>query len=187
MTTGKPLSAYNGIPLENPTVYRIVIGALQYLTHTRPDISYPVNNHSQFLKSPITIHRSAAKRILSYLKRTMNNLHITPGDNLNLTCYSDADWACCPDDRRLIGGYCVFLGDTLISWSSKKQYVVARSSAESQYRALSHLAAEISWLQELLQEIKVKLNSVPHVVWQHGSKCYGFYPSLPCMYETHRA
>ncbi|XP_062076274.1 uncharacterized mitochondrial protein AtMg00810-like [Humulus lupulus] len=124
LTAGRTLSGHDGTILENPTLYRSVIGALQYLSHTRPDISFSVNKLSQFLKAPTMVHWNAAKRILRYLKG-----------------FSDADWACCPDDRRSVGGYCEFLGDTLMSWSSKKQSVVARSSTESEYRALAHLAA----------------------------------------------
>uniref|UniRef100_A0A803QD60 Integrase catalytic domain-containing protein n=1 Tax=Cannabis sativa TaxID=3483 RepID=A0A803QD60_CANSA len=72
---------------------------------------------------------------------------------LHITGYSDADWACCPDDRKSIAGYCVYFGNTLVLWSSKKQPVVARSSTESEYRALAHVAAEISWIESLLKEL----------------------------------
>lgn len=133
MIARKPLSILDGQPLEQPMLYRSVIGALQYLSHTRPYISFAVNRLSQFLKQPTDVHWTTAKRILRYLKGTMyHGIHIFTGDNLNLTGFSDADWASCPDDRRSIASYCVFLGDSLISWSSKKQTVVARSSTESE-------------------------------------------------------
>uniref|UniRef100_A0A803PBI7 Reverse transcriptase Ty1/copia-type domain-containing protein n=1 Tax=Cannabis sativa TaxID=3483 RepID=A0A803PBI7_CANSA len=165
MTAGKPLSISNGTPLSQPTIFRIVIGALQYLSHTRPDISFAVNKLSQFIKQPTDVHWGATKRILRYLKGTMHHgLHIAPSVNLTLVGFSNADWACCPNDRKSVAGYCVYLGDSLISWSSKKQTVVARSSTESEYRALAHLAAELSWLQELLNELNFKCSSVP-VIW----------------------
>ncbi|KAM6584466.1 hypothetical protein CsatB_011468 [Cannabis sativa] len=156
-TAGRPMSITEGELLSNPTIYRSVIGGLQYLSHTRPDISYAVNKLSQFLKAPTTVHWNGAKRVLRYLKGTMHKgLHISCDEPLNLTGYSDADWACCPDDRRSIAGYCVFFGNTLVSWSSKKQPVVARSSTESEYRALAHVAAEISWIESLLKELNFK-------------------------------
>ncbi|XP_062102934.1 uncharacterized mitochondrial protein AtMg00810-like [Humulus lupulus] len=165
MTVGKPLSIIDGQPLNQPSMYRSIIGALQYLSHTRLDISFTVNKLSQFLKQPTDVHWGAAKRILRSLKGTMyHGLHIAPSTNSTLIGLSNADWACCPDDRKSIAGYCVFLGDSLISWASKKQSVVARSSTESEYRALAHLAAELTWLQELLNELRVKCSSVP-VIW----------------------
>ncbi|KAM6582190.1 hypothetical protein CsatB_009192 [Cannabis sativa] len=121
MVAGKPLSLSDGEPLNSPTAYRSIIGALQYLSHTRPDISFAVNKLSQILKAPTTAHWNATKRVLRYLKGTMyHGIHISPGTQLNLVGFSDVGWACCPDDRQSIVGYCVYMGDSLISWSSKK-------------------------------------------------------------------
>ncbi|XP_062086862.1 uncharacterized mitochondrial protein AtMg00810-like [Humulus lupulus] len=151
---GKNMSISDGLALDNPTVYRSLIGALQYLCYTQPDICFAVNKLSQFLKAPTTVHWGAAKRILRYLKGTVHNgLRIGCNERLMITGYSDADWACCVDDRRSVGGYCVYLGDTLISWSSKKQQVVSRSSTESEYRALAQVVAKITWVESLLREI----------------------------------
>ncbi|XP_062082482.1 uncharacterized mitochondrial protein AtMg00810-like [Humulus lupulus] len=162
MTVGKALSKTDGEALKQPTLYRSIIGGLQYLTHTRPDLSFVVNKLSQYLQAPTTVHWSAAKRVLRYLKGTINHgIHIKFSDQLSITGYSDADWACCPDDRKSIAGYCVYLGDTLVSWSSKKQAVVSRSSTESEYRALAHVAAEISWIQALLNEFQFPLQRTP--------------------------
>ncbi|XP_062118419.1 uncharacterized mitochondrial protein AtMg00810-like [Humulus lupulus] len=126
MTVGKALSKTDGDLLQQPTLYRSVIGGLQYLTHTRPDLSFAVNKLNQYLQAPTTTHWSVAKRILRYLKGIINHgLHIKYSDQLNITGYSDADWACCPDDRKSVAGYCVYLGGTLVSWSSKKQAVLS--------------------------------------------------------------
>ncbi|XP_062120374.1 uncharacterized mitochondrial protein AtMg00810-like [Humulus lupulus] len=164
ITTSK-ISINDGEPMADPSYYRSIIGALQYLSHTRPDISFAVNKLSQFLKRPTNVHWTETKRVLRYLKGTMKyGIHIAPCDRLTLTGFSDADWACCPDDRRSVAGYCVFLGDSLISWSSKKQTVVARSSTESEYRALAQLAAEITWLQELFKEMRFTLPAAP-TIW----------------------
>ncbi|XP_062085612.1 uncharacterized mitochondrial protein AtMg00810-like [Humulus lupulus] len=108
-------------------------------------MSFAVNKLNQFLKAPTTTHWSAAKRILRYLKGTIHHeLHIKYSEILTLTGFSDANWASCPNDRKFVAGYCVFFGDTLVSWSSKKQTVVAKSSTESEYLALAQVAAEIA-------------------------------------------
>lgn len=107
------------------------------------------------------MHWKALKRIFRYLQGTSTaGLHIKPcssfsfaGCFLPLSGFSDADWTASPDDRKSVGGYCVYLGDSLVSWSSRKQQAVARSSTESEYRALSNLTSEILWIQSLLKEI----------------------------------
>lgn len=144
MVTGKQYSKQDGIPMTGPYLYRQAIGSLQYLTTTRPDIAYSVNKLSQFLSSPTDVHFQGVKRIFRYLKGTHHlALHIKPCKSLSLTAFTDADWATDVDDRRSTAGICVFLGDTLISWASRKQKVVSRSSTESEYRALADGAAEL--------------------------------------------
>lgn len=158
-TCKKEFSHLDGKLLENPTQYRRLIGALQYITHTRPDISYIVNKLSQFLQAPTENHWQAGKRILRYLKGTKHlGLQLYKSTNLSLQGYSDADWACDSADRKSIGGYCVFFGKSLVSWSSKKQNVVSRSSTESEYRALANVACELTWIESLLKEIQFPLN-----------------------------
>lgn len=80
-------------------------------------------------------------------------LLIRPSDQLTITAFSDSDWTSNIHDRCSIAAHCVYLGDTLVSWSSKKQIVVARLSTESKYRVLAHAAAEVTWLRQLLLEI----------------------------------
>ncbi|KAI5337531.1 hypothetical protein L3X38_016802 [Prunus dulcis] len=154
------LSSSHGSPLLDPTPYRQLVGALQYLTFTRPDISYAVQHVSQFMGSPTDVHFEAVKRILRYLKGTLRSglpIHLSPVPSL-LVAYSDADWAGCPDTRRSTTGYCVFLGKTLISWSAKKQRTVSRSSADAEYRALAHACADTIWIQSLLHELHFSLS-----------------------------
>lgn len=87
------------------------------------------------------------KHLLSYLQGTKHlGITITPSDYRSITCYTNADWASCPDDRRSTSGFCTFLSTNLISWHSSKQKVVPRSSAKSEYGGLSNVAAEISWV-----------------------------------------
>lgn len=109
------------------TRYRSVVGALQYLTLTRPDISFAVNKVCQFLHAPTSIHWSVVKRILRYLRGTIGlGLEIGPSKSMLVSAFSNADWAGCVDYRRSTGGFAVFLGDNLISWSARKQATVSR-------------------------------------------------------------
>ncbi|XP_073353640.1 uncharacterized protein [Aegilops tauschii subsp. strangulata] len=118
--TKAKVSAVEGSPASDAPLYRSIVGALQYLTLTRPDSM---------------------------------GLTLTASPDTSLVAYSDADWAECPDTRRSTSGYCVYLRPSLISWSSKRQPTVSRSSAEAEYRAVANAVAECSWLRQLLQEL----------------------------------
>nr|XP_028945261.1 uncharacterized protein LOC114819790 [Malus domestica] len=148
---------HSGSLLPDPTFYRSTVGTLQYLTWTRLDLAFAVNQVCQYMHSPRTIHLQAVKRILRYLKGTLDaGLWFTPGSQC-LTAWSDADWAGCPVDRRSMSGYCVFLGPNLISWSAKKQCTIARSSTEAEYRPLANTVAELSWVCKILQDLSFPL------------------------------
>ncbi|RVX15359.1 Retrovirus-related Pol polyprotein from transposon TNT 1-94 [Vitis vinifera] len=144
-----------GEPLGDPGRYRRLVGKLNYLTITRPDISFPVSVVSQFLQSPCDSHWDTVIRILRYIKSTPGQgvLYENRG-HTQVVGYTDADWAGSPTDRRSTSGYCVFIGGNLISWKSKKQDVVARSSAEAKYRAMALATCELIWLRHLLQELR---------------------------------
>lgn len=125
MSSSQTLSKYVGTPLVDGTDYRIIVGALQYCIFTRPDIAYAVNKVCQFMHIPTDVHCQAVKRILRYLSGTSHlGLSVQPSLDYNLV-YTNADWTSCPDDRRSISAYCIFLGVNLISWSSSKQKVVS--------------------------------------------------------------
>ncbi|XP_071713117.1 uncharacterized mitochondrial protein AtMg00810-like [Rutidosis leptorrhynchoides] len=133
-TLGKQSSKL-GTPYSKPTLYRSLAGALQYLTFTRPDISYAVQQICLHMHAPYTSHVHALKRIIRYFQGTIYiGLHITSSSSRDLVAFTDADLAGCPDTRRSTSGYCVYLGDNLLSWSSKRQPIVSRSSAEAEYR-----------------------------------------------------
>jgi hypothetical protein len=144
----------DGDLLPNPSLYRQLVGSLNYLTITRPDISFAVQQVSQFMQSPRHLHLAAVRRIIRYLLGSSNRgLFYPAGSPISLVAYSDADWAGCPDTRRSVTGWCMFLGDSLISWKSKKQDRVSKSSTESEYRAMSAACSEIVWLRGLLAEM----------------------------------
>ncbi|KAL2506906.1 cysteine-rich RLK (RECEPTOR-like protein kinase) 8 [Abeliophyllum distichum] len=116
------------------------------------------------LQNPTDAHWNLLKRLFRYIKGTLDmGLIIHETQDMNIVAYGDADWASCPDDRKSTVGYCVYLGDNLISWSSKKQQVVARSSTEAEYRALAHTTAEITWVQSLLDELKITQTEIPRI------------------------
>ncbi|XP_043690862.1 uncharacterized mitochondrial protein AtMg00810-like [Telopea speciosissima] len=131
--------------MDNPTLYRSVVGGLQYATLTRPDISFFFNKVCQFMHRPRIEHWTAVKRILRYLKSTIDHgFYLQRQPTLQLSAYSNADWAGCPDDRKSTGGFATYHGTNLISWSSRKQATVTRSSIESEYRAIANAAAELT-------------------------------------------
>jgi histone deacetylase 1/2 len=167
MASSEKLSRHVGVPLsaEEMTRYRSTVGALQYLTLTRPDISFSVNKVCQFLSAPTDVHWSAVKRILRYLKFTMSyGLLLQKSSTTLLSGFADADWAGCPDDRRSTGGHAIFLGGNLVAWSSRKQPTVSRSSTEAEYKSVANATAEIIWIQGLLKELGVYMSRAP-ILW----------------------
>lgn len=161
MVSTSKLSKIGSNVVSDPTQFRSVVGALQYATLTRPEISFAVNKVCQFLSNPLEEHWKAVKRILRYLSGTLHHGLLiqpaSPHQPLSLLGFCDADWASDPDDRRSTSGACVFLGPNLVSWWSKKQQLVARSSAEAEYRSMAQLASEMLWVQSLLQELHCRL------------------------------
>ncbi|XP_019188330.1 PREDICTED: uncharacterized protein LOC109182635 [Ipomoea nil] len=148
MTDCKPLATQASVTqavtpsdqlFENPTQYHRVVGALQYLTITRPDLSYAVNRLCQFMHSPTEDHWAMVKRVLQYIKGTLNyGLRLSPSVLSAIHAYSDSDWAGCPVDRKSTSGYA---------------RTVARSSTEAEYKALADVAAEVTWIVSLLREL----------------------------------
>jgi histone deacetylase 1/2 len=158
LSTSEKLSIGSGNKLgaEDSSRYRSMVGALQYLTLTRPDLSFAVNKVCQFLHAPTTVHWTAVKRILRYVRGTCDTgLKIRRSKSMLVSAFSDADWAGCIDDRQSTGVFAVFLGSNLISWCARKQATVSRSSTEAEYKALANATAELMWVQKLLQELKV--------------------------------
>ncbi|GKB74703.1 ribonuclease H-like domain-containing protein [Tanacetum coccineum] len=140
MDTESKLGA-GGDPVSDPTLYRILAGALQYLTFTRLDISYVVQQ----------LHVSSISQ---------------------LTAYTDADWAGFPVTRRSTSGYCIFLGDNLLSWSAKRKVTLSCSSAEVEYRCVANVAGEIAWVRNLLRELHAPLFTATLVYCDNVSAVY---------------
>jgi histone deacetylase 1/2 len=164
MSSTEKLSLIDGNPLgsNDVTTYRSIVGALQYLTLTRLDLSYSVNKVCQFLHAPTTTHWTAVKRILRYVQGTVKlGLTFQKSASSLLSAFSDADWAGCIDDRRSTGGFAVFFGPNLISWSARKQATVSRSSTEAEYKALANATTELIWVEALLRELGVALRVRP--------------------------
>jgi hypothetical protein len=157
---------WDGTPLSfaDATNYRSVVGALQYLSFTWSDISFSVNRLCQFLSAPTTSHWVAVKCILRYLRATSTfGIHITKSGSSLLSAFSNVGWAGNPDDHCSTGGYTIFLGNNLISWSSRKHHIVSRSSTKAEYKEVANATAELIWIQVLLRELGIHQSRPPNL------------------------
>ncbi|XP_042983281.1 uncharacterized mitochondrial protein AtMg00810-like [Carya illinoinensis] len=133
MVVARHLSA-DGPDFDDPSLYRSLVGALQYLTITQLDLAHVVSAVSQYMHKPSLCHFQVVKLILRYIKGTLRyGLSFTPSYSCNILAYSDSDSAGYPDTQRSISGYAIYLGDNLVSWRSKKQPTMSRSSCEYEY------------------------------------------------------
>ncbi|RVW62389.1 Retrovirus-related Pol polyprotein from transposon RE1 [Vitis vinifera] len=135
--------------------YQRLVGRLMYLAHTRPDLTYALSVVSQYMHNPGEQHMNAVMRILRYLKNAPGKgiLFAKNVNHQSIEVYTDADWAGAVDDRRSTSGYFTFVGGNLVTWKSKKQNVVARSSAEVEFRGMALGLCEALWLKLLLQDL----------------------------------
>ncbi|CAL0306711.1 unnamed protein product [Lupinus luteus] len=144
----------------DPVLYRQLVGRLLYLTNTRPDIAFCTQQLSQFMGNPTIIHYKALTRVFRFLKTTPGQgLFFSANSIVQIKGFADSDWATCPDTRKSISGYCMFIGDSLVSWKAKKQNTVSRSSSEAEYRALAIASCEIEWLTFLLNDLCIDYKS----------------------------
>ena len=142
-----------GTPV-NTLQYQRLVGKLIYLSHTRPNIAFAVSMISQFMHSPYEEHLAAAHRILRYLKGSpRKGLFFKKNESRGVEVFTDADWAGSITDRKSTSGYCSCVWGNLVTWRSKKQNVVARSSAEAEFRSMANGICEGLWLQHILKEL----------------------------------
>ncbi|GKB42339.1 ribonuclease H-like domain-containing protein [Tanacetum coccineum] len=141
----------DGVPVQDPTLYRSLAGGLHYLTFTRPDLSYAVQQVCLYMHDPREPRFAALK-----------------------LGYTDAYWAGCPSTRKSTSAYCVFLGNNLLSWSAKRQHALSRSSAKVEYRAVANVVAETAWLCNLLCELHSLLSTATLVYCDNVSAVYRY-------------
>ncbi|XP_019200092.1 PREDICTED: uncharacterized protein LOC109193692 [Ipomoea nil] len=152
-------------PLDDPTPYRRLVGSLMYLLITHPDLAFSVNRLCQFMHTPTQDNWASLKRVLRYVQGTQSlGLRLTQSSSPVVHAFSDSDWAGCSLDLKSTAGYAVFLGPNLVSWTSRKQRTVARSSTEAEYKSLADVAAEVTWVQSLLRELGLLSPTIP-VFW----------------------
>nr|GFA36148.1 ribonuclease H-like domain-containing protein [Tanacetum cinerariifolium] len=126
-----------------------------------------------YMHDPREPHFSALKRILRYIRGTLDyGLQLFSSSTTKLVAYSDVDWAGCPTTRRSTSGYCVFFGNNLLSWSSKRHPTLSRFSAETEYRGIANAVAETCWLRNLLRELHSSLSSATLVYCDNVSAVY---------------
>ncbi|XP_039026473.1 uncharacterized mitochondrial protein AtMg00810-like [Hibiscus syriacus] len=137
--------------LQNKSVFQRLIGRLIYLTHTRPNIAYAIHFLSQFMHKRKQSHLEIALRVVKYIKKNLvQGILLSATSECKLFTYFDSDWDVCPMTRRSVTGFCSKLGMSLISWKSKKQNTVARSSAEAEYRSMTGTTTELVLLKGFL-------------------------------------
>ncbi|XP_019253980.1 PREDICTED: uncharacterized protein LOC109232683 [Nicotiana attenuata] len=145
--------------LVDPSNYRKLVGKLNFLTNTRLDISFSVQHLIQYMQSPRESHLKAAYHVLRYLKSDPSlGIFFSNNRDYGVKAYCDSDWAACPETRKSVSGYIVLLGNSPISWKSKKQSTISLSSAEAEYRAARQVVGELVWLVTLLEELTVPMN-----------------------------
>lgn len=154
MNVNEKLQREDGTEAANARLFRILVGGLNYLTHTRPDIAFPISLVSRFLHNPTRQHLGAAKRILRYVAGTMDfGIWYSRTSSFRLVGFTDSDWAGSIDDRKSTSGGVFSLGSGAVTWSSKKQESIALSSSESVYTAATSAARQVLWLRKLLSDL----------------------------------
>ena len=144
----------------NKERYQKLVGKLIYLSHTRPDIAYAVSVVSRFMHAPSEEHMKAVYRILKYLKATPGKgLFFGKNQDHKVVGYTDADWAGDRMDGKSTSGYFTFVGGNLVTWRSKKQKVVSRSSAEAEFRGMVHGVCELLWIKRILRDLGIALTA----------------------------
>lgn len=153
----------------DPTIYRSILGALQYICLTRPDIAYIVNKLAQYMQHPQIVHWEGVKCVLRYLNGTSSyGILITPASHFNIQAFADADWGSSKEDRRSTSGFCTFLGSNPMMWTSRKQPVVSRCTSEAEFRSVADSVSDVLWLMAVMKEMHIPLHDKP-TIWCDNS------------------
>ena len=159
------LKKYNDEKRIDSTYYKSLIGSLRYLTVTRPNIVFGVGLLSRFMEEPHACHLQGAKRILRYIKGTLaEGIFYANTKVVKLVGYTNSDWAGDVETRKSTLGYTFHLGIGAVSWSSKKQPVVALSTAEAEYMAVASCAIQTVLLKRMLEVMHHKQDT-PTVIF----------------------
>lgn len=182
METHLKLTPEKGEPLADVQPYQKLLGKLIYLTVTKPDIVYDVHIFTQYMQKPTSDHMQAAKKLLRYLASNPGQgILLASKSAAQLTAYCDSDWASCAFSRKSTSCYCIMLGNSPLSWKTKKQTVVARSSAEAEYRVMALASCEITWLSTLLKD--KGLSDLPSTVLNYDNQAALAIAANPVLHE----
>lgn len=150
--------------------YRSLVGSLLYLTATRPDLIFATSLLSRFMSKPSDVHMGTAKTVLRYLKVTLEfGTFYQPCSDPRLIAYSDSDWAGSVDDMKSTSGYALTFGSGVFSWNSKKENLVAQSTAEAEYVAASAAVNQVIWLRKRLADLGYKQDEATEVLVDNKS------------------
>jgi len=159
MNQKQKLSKEDGADKIDEGYYRSLIGCLMYLTTTRPDILFVVSLLSRFMHCASEMHLIATKRILRYIKGTVDfGIKFEKCQEFKSYGFSDSDWAGSIDDMKSTSGYCFTLGSGMFLWCTKKQEIVAQSTAEAEFIAATAAANQVLWLKKVLCDLDIQQN-----------------------------
>ncbi|XP_028106997.1 uncharacterized protein LOC114306043 [Camellia sinensis] len=177
----KPSIALDSATLcPDPALYRSLVGALQYLTITHPNISLAVNHSCQHMHSPTVGHFAEVKRLLHFVKGTIRHCLTYSPNSFDIHAYSDSNWAGDVSDRKSTSGYCIFLGSNLVSWSAKKRATVSRSSTKAEYK---HIEVDCHFVHDQVLAKRLVLRYIPTIDWLTSSPNLSLSPDS-CISKT---
>ena len=162
LSTSPTLSLQSSTSLSDLSAFRTIVDNLQYLTLTLPNVAYAVNKLSQYMHRPTSDHWTVVKRILRYLCGTIDHeILLHRQSSLQIHAYSDIDWADNKDDFTSNNAFILYLDRHPVSWSSKKQRIVARSSIKVEYQSVTTMVVELRWVSNLLDELGLSSTRAP--------------------------